>query len=518
MPCGLIAQVSAIFATIAETGVKGGAVKGRLQRHTAECRHKIPQKVNNRGVEYAVAGGVAVLFVVLYLLVKPVRRESFCEPLDEKQFAEGARRLAEIMPPPERGGKDVNAAKYARKVKKAANARLGDEDEKYFGRLYAPFCEHREEIESLCKTDFSHLADLPYTDGMPRTVKIADFVLSHSKYLLAEDRLDAALSAVTEKTTLTFDEMRAFPVAVRFCILKKLASAFDASEKMRDIAARARRIAAHPARAESSSDFRALKRNAVFNRVCAEKLGYEGATFAKTFGDLADETIFYTENCFLSLQLLTLFDFSQYYNPFKIIAKYEVLKKSDDKIITAFFNALSRQSERENLDETAYALRLENYIDKGFIPPLIVRTLGSGKRRISVVGEKDDIVTLARALTSDTAMQLAFGAGTTRGKSVEKLMIKSPKPPKTLRYTIAMGISERNGNLTVNPVFPSCVTGARLGFVYDGVHHGITFEKGETRTMTVNGTAMFGVPSVRLGSIPLDIKIGFTPVEESDNS
>lgn len=484
---------------------------------TAKSKHKIPQKVNNRGVEYAVAGGVAVLFVVLYLLVKPVRRESFCEPLDENQFAAESRRLAEIMPPPERGGKDVGAAKYARKVKKAAKIALDDEDEKYFGRLYAPFREHGEEIESLCRTDFSRLADLPYTDGVPRTVKIADFVLTHSKYLLAEDRLDAALYAVTEKTTLTFEEMRAFPVAVRFCILKKLAATVEAAEKMRDIAARARRIAAHPARAASSSDFRALKRNAVFNRVCAEKLGYEGATFAKTFGNLADETVFYTENCFLSLRLLTLFDFSRYYNPLKIMAKYEVLKKSDEKTVTAFFNALSRQSERENLDETAYALRLENYTDKGFIPPLNVRMLGSGKRRISVVGENDDIVTLARALTSDTAMQLAFGAGTGKKKSMEKLLIKSPKPPKMLQYTVEMGISERDGNMTVKPSFPACVNGARIDFVHDGVRHSITFEKGETKAMTVNGTAMFGVPSVKLGSIPLDIKIGFTPVEETDN-
>lgn len=487
--------------------------KRQAKQRFGPLLHKTAREVNNPCVEYALAGGIAVLFVVLYLLVKPVGREEFCEPLNEESFAEESRRFAALMPLPERGGKDLNAAKFARKVKKAAHKTLKEEDKEFFSRLYAPFCEKKEEIDYLLGLDYSALGNLPFVGTEPRTVKIAQFVLSHSKFLLAEDRIDTAMKAVTDKVTPTFEEILNFPIAVCFCLLRKLAAVADNLEKMIDIAARARRIAAHPARAEQSPDFHRLKNNVVFNRICAAELGYEGAKFDKSFGDLADEAVFYTDNVFVSLRVLQYLDFCQYYKPLNILAKYDVLKNSKEKIVTNYFNALSRQSERENLDETAYALRLENYISKGIIPPLEVRARNVGKKRIAVCSEEDNIVSLARALTSDAAMQLSFGGGDGKSNKASKIRIKSEKPPKTETYTIKLGISERDRNLVLSPALPSCVEDVVVEFEYDGVRHRITFVKSVSKSLTVNGTAMFGVPSVRLGTIPLDIKVGFVPAD-----
>ena len=74
--------------------------KRQAKQRFGPLLHKTAREVNNPCVEYALAGGIAVLFVVLYLLVKPVGREEFCEPLNEESFAEESKRFSALMPLP----------------------------------------------------------------------------------------------------------------------------------------------------------------------------------------------------------------------------------------------------------------------------------------------------------------------------------------------------------------------------------------------------------------------------------
>ena len=61
-------------------------------------------------MEYAIAGGVTALFIIIYLVTRPKPRERFTAALNEQAFAAYAKERAESLCAPANGGKEPDTA------------------------------------------------------------------------------------------------------------------------------------------------------------------------------------------------------------------------------------------------------------------------------------------------------------------------------------------------------------------------------------------------------------------------
>ena len=123
---------------------------------------------------------------------------------------------------------------------------------------------------------------------------------------------------------------------------------------------------------------------------------------------------------------------------------------------------------------------------------------------------KRDTAALARALSSEEAMSLLFGGHKNVGSTLEKCKMYTNIPPKTEYFGVNFGISEKDSELCLAPSFPPCARRAEVEIERGGVIHKIIFSREAERKLTVNSTALYGIPRIKLGSIPLTVVVGIS--------
>lgn len=462
--------------------------------------------VKNPFMEYAVAAGVTIFFVFLYLLTRKKPRESAEEVCDEETFAKRAEEFASGLPAPQNGGKSISVKPFAKQIFKAMRVLDSEDSEKQFATFARTLKEKRKEIEEICAVDYAFSADLPSVGSVPRIYAVAKTVLSHSHYIFCADRCDTVFDAVNRRRTLTFAETDFARSAFYAVLTEKLGFLCADMCTLVKIRKHAKRIAAHPSLHKNSLLFKRLKNSAVFSRFCAAELYYETEKFDETFYGITDGLISCLNNVLDSFDNVRAFDFSSYYTPLEILSKFQVFVNADCECKRKFLDTVSKLSEKENLDETAYALRLAEYAERDRVPPTDTLRLSTYGKRAVIAVFREDMLLAARALTSETMMQMLFGASQKRKSIIKKTKIKNSFVPKIKQCAANFGISVNNDRLRINPRFPAEVVRAGVELSHKGVRHTVTIEAGE-ECLIVNGTVMKGVPEVRLGDEPLEIKV-----------
>ena len=468
-------------------------------------------------MEYAVSAAVAVLTVIAFMLVRPRVRTRFVRRLDGEEFARAADEFAKSLPLPEKGGDGVSSRPLVKLVRTAAKPADGEAG-KLLGRLRDVFAEHEEEIKALKKRDFVPLDALPSVNGEARVIGIAEFVLTSSAMLFSEERLREAVDAVNSRHTLSYEEVEKLPLALEFVVLRRLALLAYALKTMKSAADAGERVAARPRSRRAARLSEKFGSSVFFALAAASELGFSASKLKARAGDLLDESVFYAENCFLSLSVLRAVNFAQFYKPLEILTKYDIYKNADEKSKIAFNQCLSEVGERENLDEYAAALRLDRYISAGILPPLALSSFKAAGNLVMFGRIRLDTATLARALSSEEAMSLLFGGRKKGGSTLEKSKMYTNIPPKTEYFGVNFGISEKDGELSLAPSFPPCARRAEVEIEHGGVVHKIIFSRDTGQKLTVNSTALYGVPRIKLGGIPLTVVVGISPkLDESDD-
>lgn len=457
-------------------------------------------------MEYAIAGGVTAVFILLYLITRPRERDSFTSAMNEEDYIAYARETARSLDAPSDGGNRINAAPYKRKVGKAlrrAEKECGDAELK---RLYTVLSDRKEDIEQLMKKDFTVLQDLPGVKGRARCVLVAETVLERSRYIFCADRVEIAAEAFNAARTLTYSEIDAMQTAFEFVLLRKLAFLCERLTVTDDVRKEALRVAKRP-RLRANTKKCKMMRGTVFSRFCAGEMGYDTEKFDKAYLALTDELAFYLNNVIDSLDNAAIFDFSVYYEPCGILARFDAYASAPAETRAAFAKKLGELSTAENLDEYAYAVRLENYGDYGKLSAVSVRRAAVGRGSAVLARFPGDLTTLARALSSPVFMQLIFGQSGKNESILKNVKIKSGFMPKSRVTSANFGINIKGDRLSVSPEFPPELEEAECVVVHKGVRHKVRIERGGGG-VTVNGTLMTGVPSVTLGGIPLNIVFG----------
>lgn len=457
-------------------------------------------------MEYAICAAVTAIFVLLYFLVKPAPRERFSVTLNDAEFRECALKTAYEMPDPQGSSGEPDIAVYSRYISRAERKIDVSDGEEFFKRFALTLADRKKDFEDLKKKDYSALQNLPSVNGRPRVCVIAEKILAHSRFIFCADRVETMLNDINAVRTLTFPEIMALEDAFTLVLHTKAGLLCKRATTLCKIRKSAKRIAGKPYTYKTDADFAALKNNVVFSKFCGEELGYATEQSSAAYDAICDDTVFTFENVLDSLDNVKLFDFSVFYEPLKIIATFETYVKSDFECKKNFLTALSRQSTKENLDETAYAVRLLNYSDYGKLPALKAKRLTFGGKKGVFAAFDDDIVTLGRALSSDTYMSLIYGKSTKKKSTLENLKIKNSFMPKIRIVGAEFDFSLNEDKLKIRPRFPEEVLRAEILFRHKGVEHTAIVEPGEEE-LSVNGTVFKGIPDVYLGDIPLTIRI-----------
>ena len=108
-------------------------------------------------MEYAIAGGVTLIFVLIYIFTRPKKRERFSRALKEEEFSEAAWELARSLPPPKDGGGDIAEGKDARAVKKALSLSGRQWADEGLARLFLILKDRKDDVKVLLKEDLSSL-------------------------------------------------------------------------------------------------------------------------------------------------------------------------------------------------------------------------------------------------------------------------------------------------------------------------------------------------------------------------
>ena len=114
------------------------------------------------------------------------------------------------------------------------------------------------------------------------------------------------------------------------------------------------------------------------------------------------------------------------------------------------------------------------------------------------------MTTLYLSLSSSFAMNMIFGAKSNKSilqNNVFKNTLSTFQP----KNTVKLGISVKNGKLTINPVLPEKIEKVDLFFRENGMQHTVHIEKSTERELFCNGTKYEGIPTIKLGDKPLDI-------------
>ena len=457
-------------------------------------------------MEYAIAGGVTLIFVLIYIFTRPKKRERFSRALKEEEFSEAARELARSLPPPKDGGGDIAEGKDARAVKKALSLSGRQWADEGLARLFLILKDRKDDVKVLLKEDLSSLQDLPSVGGRPRAVILAETVLENSRYIFCEDRVDIATEAFNAARTLTFSETANMKKAFEHVLIRKLSFLCARLGEICRLKRFAERAAKHPRM--YSGKAKRLK-SVIFSRFAAGELGYDTGKFEERYLALTDELAFYLNNVFDALDNVAIFDFSAYYEPCGILARFDPYVSASPKARENFAEKLCALSTRENLDEYAYAVRLENFGEYGKLPPFAVKRLKVAGGTLVLAHFSDDLLLLARALSSPVMMEFLFGEGSgKKGKSILKIAkIKSSFMPKRRAEEESCGIKIR-GDTLFPPILPREAERTECVIVHNGVRHLVRAERSLEPWVRVNGTLMTGVPAVTLGQIPLDVTFG----------
>ncbi len=454
-------------------------------------------------MEYVVSAAIVAIFVIIFFLTRPKVRPIFYDFYDELYFTTAAEEYVKGLPLPKEGSKN-EIKKYASSIKsvirKLKMRRYGDFFEKFF--------DFEDEIKTLLKTDFTKLDSLPSVNGEPRAVSIARFCLAHSDYVFDESRVKCVLDAQNRLRTLSFCEIEAMRIAFICVLIEKLSYVYKQLDTLARVHTLAAKYVYNPVLL--SGKYKKLAKSRLFLSICAVNAGYRMEYFGKLHADVIDSFASLIKNILATVKLISEYDFSRYYTPLEILDKFEVFSEASPATKNAFLNLVREASDKENLDEFMYVIRLEKYMRSASAGHMNVNKLNLLSRSFFIINQNRDITMLAAALSSRHFMNLYFTPNIRkkRGKSIAKMVeYENTYEPIYKFYTVNFGISTSGGKLRISPNLPRQIESADVVFSAYGVENSLHIRRGDEKALYLGATKISGVEQIKLGDKPLDITV-----------
>ena len=206
------------------------------------------------------------------------------------------------------------------------------------------------------------------------------------------------------------------------------------------------------------------------------------------------------------------YDFSRMYTPLEILDKFEVFAAAQPAVKQNFLMLVQEASDKENLDEFMYVIRLEKYMQSASAGHIALSRINLFSRTFCFIRQKRDMTMLASALSSSHFMNLYFAPNRVKrggnGKSISKMLeYENTFEPLFKFHTINFGISTSGGKLRLSPMLPRQIESADIVFSAYGVKNSLHISRGEEKELYLGSTKLSGVDQIRLGDKPLDITL-----------
>lgn len=448
-------------------------------------------------MEYAISAAIVVIFVLIYLLTKNRVRPLIYEIVPDDLFDIYAKSLITLPD----GKNTLNAAAYARHIKWVM---LKISRKKYDG-FADDIVREKEFINEISKMKFNEA--LPSVNGVPRALILARAALGSMGGEFSEERVAKIMSMQNAAHTITYEEIAAMKNVFCFAVLtdlSRLLESYNTLIKIRKIAAR---YVGRPIKLPKR--YIKLSKSALFLSICADVADYRADEYGTTLSNALDALRNKLTTVKSSYRSIVAYDFSRYYIPLEIYTKYEVFADADVGSKSGFLSLAGRLSDRENVDEFIFAVRVDKYMHSASSGHMDVKKLSIFNRRVRVISQKEDISMLAAALGSRYFMQLFFKDNSNKkiGSISKNNDFENSFEPIYRYHTVNFGISTKGGRLRLSPHLPPQVVSADVVFSSGNTLNNLRIERGKERALFLGDTRLEGTDEIRLGRKPLSVRM-----------
>ncbi len=454
---------------------------------------------------YAILVFVVALSLVLLIAFKPKIREEYALKIpDFNKFEADYSAFVKSLPLPKSETARLNETYYKSQIRRVLR-RLAS---KRYRGIFDEILRYKPEIKQLLAKSFEALSPLPTTYGIPRIVKIVEFCVQSSQNPLDTERIAAAFNVQNAFRTLSYAEISAAKDAIRYVFLKRVAVVLQNMEILSKMKRIADKYKKDPASLSLDKNYRALKDNKLFLSFCADNANFDSAICNDTREEFLTKAKNELAKIFSACDTLDRVDFERFYAPMQIFSRYDAFLNASEIAKRNFLSLVQELSDRENIDEYLFAIRVDNYLKSANFGHIkILRTSLFGKRSATVLCGKD-ISTLGAGLSSDILMNLIFGG---RNKQNDKQSTLNNGKiensfEKLIKYSnVNFGITTKNDRLKISPSLPTFIKKADLCISHKGTEHKVHIKRGEERALYLGQTKLTGTSNIVLSDKPLDV-------------
>ncbi|MDE5601867.1 MAG: hypothetical protein K2J16_05160, partial [Clostridia bacterium] len=261
-----------------------------------------------------------------------------------------------------------------------------------------------------------------------------------------------------------------------------------------------------------SPKYHKLAKSKLFLSICAVRAGYRMEYFGKLHSDVTSAICLQIKKLLNTAKEIFEYDFSRMYTPLEILDKFEVFAGAQPAVKQNFLMLVQEASDKENLDEFMYVIRLEKYMQSASAGHIALSRINMFSRTFCFIRQKRDMTMLAVALSSSHFMNLYFAPNRVKsgrnGKSISKMLeYENTFEPLFKFHTINFGISTSGGKLRLSPTLPRQIESADIVFTAYGVQNSLHISRGDEKELYLGTTKLSGVDQIRLGNKPLDITL-----------
>lgn len=448
---------------------------------------------------YAIPIIVTAAFLAAYTLISLRVSPKYYKTLDFEEFKRETIAFVRAGENRQKGGKD-RSSDFKLKIRLGVFVLSKNS-------LFEGFKKAFKDMREATKLNAS-VANLTFVGGEARAKKLMELAINHNGFVFDESRIAFALEEQNRFSTLTYDEIMGMRRALFCAMLEKLAGVVVELK----IVAHARKLARLFVRHRRLFSFlKVYLKYPLFFRSCAIEAGFD---FERDKLDGVLRRIRHEAECALdAIEKAGEFDFSRFYTPLEILSTYDAFECASDVEKQNFLAALKKMSDKENLDEFVFAIKLDKFCKTAMSAHRKVVSLDFSRYSFRVVAQKADVSMLAVALSSSENMRLLFSKPIPKGSIPKNEKFKNSFEPIYHFHTLNFGISVKDGLLKVEPRLPSDINSAEVVFSYGGINHTLMIKRGEQREISVNGTRLHGTNEVRLSDKPLYIELSLEPAQ-----
>lgn len=452
---------------------------------------------------YALTVLVVSVFFIVYTVLKKKPKEVYFPVLTNEEYEEKTKLLVFDFQSPDKGS-EIQDKQYKRYIKWL----LFKLKNKKYKEIFSTFCEDRQIVDKICKIDFGALCDNPSVNGKPRAVELARFCLASTGWIFVEDRFKTLANEHNRLKTLTFAEITTMKEAFLYVILEKIYFILEDLNTVAKAMNLAKKYVKDNGVTFDNKRYKSFAKSKLFLQLCMLESNYQKKDKDTLDGVIDGLYMTYSRLCD-SAEFVLNFDFSRYYTPLEIYDKFDCFENATEKQKFGFLSLASSLSEKENLDEFMYAIRVEKYMQSASAGHSKVKKVDFFNKSICVLSHKKDIAMLGAALSSDFFMRVFFDNKSSKiNKSVSKIVdFENSFEPIYKFNNLNFGISTLGDVLRISPHLPDNIESADVVFSNGGIRHVMHIKRGDDMKIYLGSTRIEGTKYIRLANKPLDITV-----------